>query len=111
MYSCYWTGNGNENRFSGVGIFIKLCKEIVILEEPIYSGPRVISCKISFHGYKVKLINVYSPTEDKSTDIKMLFYKKIDEAFSQKSINSQLVILGDFNATISALKYKSNIPR
>ena len=52
---------------------------------------------ISFHGYKMKLINVYSPTEDKSEDVKKLFYKKIDEAVSQKSINSQLIILGDFN--------------
>ena len=109
MYSCYWTGTGNKNRFSGVGMLIRCCKEIVVIEEPIYYGPRVMSGIISFHGYKMKLINVYSPTVDKSEDVKRLFYKKIDEAVSQKSINSQLVILGDFNATISALKYKSNL--
>lgn len=108
-YNCFWSHTSNNARYSGVGLLVRVSRNIVMVEEPVYYSPRVMTCTMAYRGYKLRIVNVYAPTEDKSATTKRKFYKDVEKAISYKTVDSQLVVLGDFNATISAMRIKSNI--
>ena len=105
-YAFIWCGM-KKRREAGVAILIKVCSDIEF-EEPDILDPRLIAINIQIRGFKLRLINVYSPTNsDGSEAAKDLFYKKIRNACKKHCRNQKLIINGDFNATTSMSLYQS----
>ena len=68
----------------------------IITSEPDIQDPRVIAMNITVQGFKLRRVNVYSPTNtDGTISQKDDFYRKIRKACNK------LIIAGDFNAITS----------
>lgn len=87
-------------REAGVGILIKIDPKIVIKEINILD-PRLISVNLKIHGFNLKVINVYAPTEAGSESIKDSVYRLLDKCCKKNEKHQKLLITGDFNATTS----------
>ena len=75
-YEFIWSGP-KRRRDNGVGFLVKLDKNIVA-EEPDTQDPRVIAMNINLYGFKMRLVNAYSPTNtDGSSCQKDDFYRKV----------------------------------
>ena len=59
-YDFIWSGP-KRRRGAGVGFLVKVDKHIAA-SEPDTQDPRIISMNINVHGFKIRLVNVYSPT-------------------------------------------------
>ena len=59
---------------------------------------------IVVHGFKIRLVNAYSPTNtDGSVGQKDEFYRKLRKACIPTAKNHKLVVAGDFNAITSVV--------
>ena len=86
-----------------VGFLVKVDKHIAA-SEPDTKDPRIISMNINVHGFKTRLINVYSPTNTDGTPAqKDDFYRKIRKACISTEKNHKLIVAGDFNAITSVV--------
>ena len=59
-YSFFWCGQ-KKRRTAGVGLLIKIERGITI-NPPDYNDPRVMGINLVVHGFKIRLVIVYSPT-------------------------------------------------
>ena len=120
QYEVYWVGAGHVNRYQGVGFAIKKSPNIQILQEPTKISPRVMHVTVRAWGQLIKIVNGYSPTELKDRKDKLAFYRDLKKGIKSESLPAdmaskkskkkmQLVVLGDYNAKISAASYKSKI--
>jgi len=105
-YTFMWSGP-KKRRLAGVGLLIKNCKEISF-DVPDFLDLRIIAVNIMINGFKLRLINSYSPTNCDGSDIqKDLFYRMLKKACTKHNKHQKLVILGDFNATTSISLHQS----
>ena len=75
-YDFIWSGP-KRRRDAGVAILTKVDKDI-ITSEPDIQDPRVIAMNITVQGFKLRIVNVYSPTNtDGTISQKDDFYRKI----------------------------------
>ena len=96
-YEFHWCGM-KKRRTAGVGFLIKVDKDITIAD-PDVNDPRVIAANLTLYGFKVRIINAYSPTEsDCSESKKDDFYRLLKKACVNKDKNRKLIVAGDFNA-------------
>ena len=119
QYEVYWVGAGHVNRYQGVGFAIRKNSNIEIVQEPTKISPRVMHVTVRVWGQLIKIVNGYAPTELKDRKEKLAFYRdlkkgissqSLPEGASKKSQNKvQLMVVGDFNAKISAAKYTSHL--
>ena len=59
---------------------------------------------INVHGFKIRLVNVYSPTNTDGTPAqKDEFYRKIRKACISTEKNRKVIVAGDFNAITSVV--------
>ena len=59
---------------------------------------------INVHGFKIRLVNVYSPTNTDGTPAqKDEFYRKIRKACISAEKNRKVIVAGDFNAITSVV--------
>ena len=101
-YDFIWSGP-KRRRDNGVGYLVKVDKNIEA-EEPDTQDPRVIAMNINVYGFKMRLVNAYSPTNtDGSSCQKDDFYRKVRKACVSTSKNHKLIVAGDFNAITSVV--------
>ena len=103
-YDFIWSGP-KRRRDNGVGFLVKVDRNIVAAE-PDTQDPRIIAMNINVYGFKIRLVNAYSPTNtDGSSSQKDDFYRKVRKACISTMKNHKLLVVGDFNAITSvALK-------
>ena len=99
-YDFIWSGP-KRRRDAGVAILTKVDKDI-ITSEPDIQDPRVIAMNITVQGFKLRIVNVYSPTNtDGTISQKDYFYRRIHKACNLTKKKHKLIIAGDFNAITS----------
>ena len=99
-----WCGK-KKRRDAGVGLIIKVDKEIIV-NEPEISDPRLMAINLKIYGFNIRLINAYSPTNiDGSIQQKDDFYRNLRKAACKKEKHEKIIIVGDFNAQ-TAIAYE-----
>ena len=89
QYFFLWCGQ-KRRRDAGVGILIKKCKEISF-DDPDILDPRLMAMNMQVKGFKIRLINAYSPTNCNGSDNqKDLFYRMIKKACTKKAPTSKV---------------------
>ena len=97
-YVFLWCGK-KKRREAGVAILIRQCPE-VMFDEPDFTDPRLIAINIQIRGFKMRIVNVYAPTNcDGSETEKDAFYRLLKKSCVKQDKHQKLVVLGDFNAT------------
>lgn len=70
---------------------------------PPHSGnERLLSLVLNTHVGKFRVINVYAPTLNSTSEAKDSFYGTLDKSIRSTPANEQIIILGDFNARVGA---------
>ena len=93
-FEFHWRGY-NRKRKAGVGILIRSNKNIQI-ENPDNNDPRVMVINLKVHGFNVRVVNVYSPTDcDGVDEQKQKFYSDIYKASKTSQNHQQLIIASD----------------
>ena len=106
-YEFHWSGY-KQKREAGVGILIKIDPDIEITN-PDFNEPRVMGISLKVHGFNLRIVNVYSPTDCDGTDEqKRKFYSDVKKASKTIDKHQKLLIAGDFNASTGVARYKSN---
>ena len=98
-FKLYWCGK-KKRRDLGVAVLIK-DDPCIIVEEPDVNDPRIMALNITVYGFKIRLVNAYSPTEEGNENQKNTFYRNLEKACKTESKHRKLIIAGDFNATTS----------
>jgi len=84
------------------GVSIITSPHVKILEIDFdNSSDRILKILIKVHGVRMKIINVYAPTNESKISSKELFYKNLQTILADSVIKCTCLIGGDFNATIS----------
>ena len=97
-YTFLWYGH-KKRREAGVGILIRQCPEVTF-DQPDFANPRLMALNIQIRGFKIRMVNVYSPTNcDGSETEKDAFYRLLKKSCDKQDKHQKLVVLGDFNAT------------
>ena len=97
-FEFHWSGY-KKKREAGVGILIRVHPDIEI-NTPNVATPRLIAIDIKVHGFNLRVVNCYAPTQVNSTDAqKQLFYAELNKAVAKTEKHQKLLVLGDFNAT------------
>ena len=105
-YQYYWCGM-KKKREAGVGILIKCAKDIDV-DGPTYQDPRIMCFNLKLHGFNIRLVNGYAPTETGGSNTqKDEFYRSINKMCEKKEKHQKLIVVGDFNATTALALQKS----
>ena len=100
-----WCGK-KKRRDAGVGILIRVGHDIEY-SEPDISNPRLLAIDLKIYGFKIRVVNVYSPTNvDGTQNQKDEFYRHLKKACIKKDRHQKLIIAGDFNAQTSVVLRK-----
>ena len=87
-----------KRRDAGVGFLIKIDATITATD-PDICDPRIMAINMTIAGFRVRIINGYSPTNiDGSTSQKEEFYRKLRKACIKQEKHQKIIIAGDFNA-------------
>ena len=96
-YDFLWCGM-KKRRDAGVGFLIKIDATITATD-PDICDPRIMAINMTIAGFRVRIINGYSPTNiDGSTSQKEEFYRKLRKACIKQEKHQKIIIAGDFNA-------------
>lgn len=96
-YDFFWCGP-KRRRNGGIGVLLKVDKNITF-SEPDFQNTRIIAMNVTIHGFKSRIVNVYSPTNtDGSCSQKDEFYRNVRKACNPTEKKHKLIIGGDFNA-------------
>ena len=107
-FEFHWSGY-KKKRQAGVGILIRTHKDIEI-SSPEITDPRIMSIDVKIHGFNIKIVNGYAPTEADGTDQqKLLFYSTLNKALVKTQKKQKLIVVGDFNATTSIRKKDASL--
>ena len=101
-YEFIWSGP-KRRREAGVGFLIKV-ENGISYSKPDVQDPRLIAMNIIIHGFKLRIVNVYSPTDtDGTMQQKDEFYRKVRKSCKSLQKNYKLLVCGDFNAITSVV--------
>jgi len=90
---------GSEIHSSGVGFMIN--KRISSAVKNVkFINERLGFLVVQGRWYKIAIINVHAPTEDKDNEIKDEFYEELEHLVEQLPNDYMKIVLGDFNAKI-----------
>ena len=65
-FEFHWSGY-KKKRQAGVGILVRIHEDIEI-SSPDFTDPRVMAMDVKLHGFNVRIVNGYAPTEADGTD-------------------------------------------
>jgi len=113
----YWVGTGPKNICSGTGFAFRKSTYLEIIEPPKNVFASVMYATVRIMGVLIKIVNGYAPPTEGKKSEKVSFYRNIKTAIYAAPANAtkqslkkrSLVVLGDFNAEISAASYKSDL--
>ena len=101
-YEFVWSGP-KRRRETGVAFLIKV-ESGITYSKPDVEDPRLIAMNITVHGFKLRIVNVYSPTDtDGTAQQKDEFYRKVRKSCESLQKNHKLLVCGDFNAITSVV--------
>ena len=108
-YTCYFSGDKEDNRFHGVGAITEdnFCKVLDIQR----ISNRIIILKLSINNFRIRIINLYSPTDVDSKEIntnRAKFYQQLQDVYEEKTVKMPTIITGDLNCNLK-LKNLSKI--
>ena len=99
-YEFYWCGK-KKRREAGVGFLIKVDPNIIIKDYNMLD-PRIITMNLMVHGFNLKIVNIYAPTNaDDNENLKDLFYKNLQKVCQKTEKHQKIIVAGDFNANTS----------
>ena len=101
-YAVYFNGYKNKSQ---AGVMIAVKKNIHV-NNIINVSPRLLVAEISIGSLKVKVLCCYAPTEEATEHTKSTFYRDI-KSNSSTTKRQHLLLLGDFNATTTAIKHRA----
>ena len=105
-YVFLWCGK-KKRRDAGVGILIKMERGLAF-SEPDFTDPRVMSLNMNIHGFKIRLVIGYSPTNiSDSESLKDEFYRNLRKSLELCPKHHKLIVAGDFNAETSIVYAKN----
>lgn len=105
-YVFLWCGK-KKRRDAGVGILIKRERGLAF-SEPDFTDPRVMSLNMNIHGFKIRLVIGYSPTNiSDSESLKDEFYRNLRKSIELCPKHHKLIVAGDFNAETSIVYAKN----
>ena len=82
-----------------MGILVRVNRFIEI-SSPDVNDPRIMAINLKIHGFNVRIVNGYSPTETGGSDNqKELFYRNLKTAYVKTHKYQKLIVVGDFNVT------------
>ena len=101
-YTLYWQGNGSGERSEyGVGFAVR--NSLLSMIEPGSNGPeRLLTLRLNTTAGPLTLVSVYASTMSATSDTKDEFYENLAAIISCVPNTEQLVLLGDFNASVGA---------
>merc|ERR1712048_1045319 len=80
----------------------------ITINPPDFNDPRIMVINIVVHGFKIRLLTAYSPTNvSDSESAKDEFYRKLKKSCENRPKNYKLIIAGDFNAETSFVYNKT----
>ena len=90
-----------KRRKAGVGFLIQV-DPITVVNETNVSDFQTTAINLKNHGFNIRLVNVYSPTEtDSSKSKRDLIYRLLDKVCQKQEKHEQIIVIGDFNAKAS----------
>ena len=96
---------GGHKRKKEHGVGILLAPHIQIQLYDIHLQARILSLRVIVRGVRIAILNVYAPTDaKKSNATKQAFYAALSKTKAElvSQPKYKLIVLGDFNATISS---------
>lgn len=99
-YTFYYSGNdGSKRREFGTGFVVfGKARDSVIDFNPI--NERICTLRVRTKFFNLTLINVHAPTEEKTDEVKDLFYEKLISTYRAAPGHDIKIVLGDFNAKV-----------
>ena len=105
-YNFLWCGK-KKRREAGVGILIR-AERGIRFSEPDFNNPRVMALNINIHGFKIRVVIGYSPTNVSDSEaMKDEFYRNLKKACDNCPKHHKLIVTGDFNAETSIAHSKT----
>ena len=105
-FEFHWCGQ-KRRRDAGVGMLIKVHPDIAI-NHPDVLDPRVMAINLKIHGFNVRIITAYSPTNSDGSEYqKESFFRTLNKACIKDQKHQKLIVAGDFNAETGLAKFKS----
>ena len=84
--------------------------EDIEISSPDFTDPRVMAMDVKLHGFNVRIVNGYAPTEADGTDQqKLMFYSTLNKAIAKTQKKQKLIAVGDFNATATSHKRDASL--
>ena len=78
-FEFHWCGQ-KKRRDAGVGILIQV-HDAIEISNPDINNPRIMAINMKIHGFNLRVVNGYSPTESDGSDHqKQVFYRELKEA-------------------------------
>ncbi|CAG4956922.1 unnamed protein product [Parnassius apollo] len=101
-YTFLWKGlASSEPRRSGVGFAVKNYLAAQLQEYPVHISDRITTLRL-YMGREnyLNVIRVYTPTLDKSDEIKDNFYEELTRCIDRIRPREQILLLGDFSPRV-----------
>ena len=100
-YTCFFSGDELDNRYHGVGIIIQnsFCKVIEVQRV----SNRIIVIKLSINNFRIRIINVYAPTDVDNKEInssREMFYENLQCIYEEKTKKMSTILTGDWNCNL-----------